>query len=121
MFDLMSGQVPGPAMLNGLVHQIGPTPEEMEAERQRVLYRKHVEFKDHHVRVFDMHDAKQVREYEKLFKILAMGLQARTHYLHENELKLIDSKNGMRWHRYLEWSEFELHREETAPIRRSKD
>lgn len=94
----------------------GPNAEEMEAERQRVLARRHVKVVGHHVKLFDMHEKADVAAYEKLMKTLIAGVQARTHMIWDNDRQLLQDQGSQRWKRYLEWSEFELKVEATAPV-----
>jgi len=101
--------------------QMGPSAEDMEKERQRVLARRHVKVRGHHVRIFDMHKPKDVKAYEKLMGELVVGAQALTHMIWENEKQLVTTAEGQRWMRYIEWSEFELKVEPTAPVGTRKD
>jgi len=95
---------------------LGPSPEEMDAERQRILFKKHVQLKAHHVRIFDMHDSIDVKAYEKQMKILIAGVQAKTHVIWDNDRQLVTRKGEQVWQRYMEWSEFILSEEATTPV-----
>ena len=106
----------GAAMFGGLTPHIGPEPEEIEAERLRVMSHKHVEPKGHHVRIYNMHDETERRAYEKQMMVLIAGTQARTHQVWTNDRQLITDNGTQRWVRYLEWSEFVLKEEATPPV-----
>ena len=107
----------GPSMFDHLGVKVGPDPDEMKKALERVQFQRVVKFQSHHVKIFDMHDQKQVKEYEKLFRILSLGVQANTHKLWENERQVLPQKDGTQhWMRYLEWSEFELKESATAPV-----
>ena len=121
MLPQLTGANPGPSMFGDLTHAnsgqgLGPTPEEMEFERQRVLAMKTVNVKGHHVRVFDMSDAEDVAAYEKLMMTLIKGTQARTHQVWDNEKQLVTKGTNQTWMRYMEWSEFELNVQPTMPV-----
>ena len=113
----MASTNPGQSMFHGLAPNAGPTPDQMAEERNRVLARKHVELATHSVKIFDMHEAKEAREYEKLMKELIAGSQAMTHKIWINERALVNSgAKGQRWMIYLEWSVFVLHETQTDPL-----
>jgi hypothetical protein len=115
MFAGMRGA--GQSMFGSMASpDVGPSPEEMNAERQRVLFKKHVQLKAHHVRVFDMHDPADVKAYEKQMKILIAGVQAKSHVIWDNDRQLVTRKGEQGWQRYMEWSEFVLNEEATAPV-----
>ena len=108
---------PGPSMFQGLSQGAGPSPDAMEEERKRVLSRRHVEMKSHHVEIFDMHKAKDVKAYTELMQVLVPGTQALTHKVWVNERTLVHTAPGRQnWLCYLEWSVFELKEEVTAPV-----
>ena len=60
--------------------------------------------------------AMDVRAYEKLMKTLIVGTQRLTHMPWANEMQLVTRKDGQRWMRYVEWTEFTLHEEATRPV-----
>ena len=112
----------GPSMFPGIGQGqgFGPDPETIENERQRVLARKQVRVKGHHVKVFNMHTAADVAAYEKLMQTLIKGAQAQTHMIWDNEKQLVTKGGNQEWLRYLEWTEFELNVETTLPVGTSK-
>jgi hypothetical protein len=117
MFGGLSGQMSvSQSMFGDLGPKVAPDPAEMEAQRERVMYSKHVKCKGQHVKIFDMHVPKQVKEYEKLYPVLFLGLQSGTHKMMANERALIKTEKGERWFRYLEWMEFELEVAATPPV-----
>lgn len=107
----------GESMFGQLGEQkIGPSPEEMIAERERIQFKRHVDMKKHCVKVFNMHDAVEVAAYEKLMKKLIVGVQAKTHYVWANDLQVLTVDGKQRWMKYLEWSEYALEEEAVAPV-----
>ena len=110
----------GPSMFQGLGQGFGPDPETIESERQRVLARKQVRVKGHHVKVFIMHAAADVAAYEKLMQTLIKGVQMQTHMIWDNEKQLVQRGGDQKWMRYLEWTEFELNVEPTLPVGTAK-
>jgi len=117
MFGSLSGQQGiGQSMFGSLVPTVAPSPEEMEAGHQRVLFNKHVEPRGYHVKIFCMHNARNVKAYEKLMGELMLGMQARTHKIFINEFELLNTPKGQQWHRYVEWAEFDLQVQPTRPV-----
>lgn len=106
MFPGLSG--PGPGLG-------GPTPEDMEKARERVLCRKTVECRGYRVRIFDMHDTKDVKAYEKQMLALMQGIQAGTCVVWSNDRQLLTRDGKQGWFRYIEWSEHVLH-EDATPV-----
>jgi hypothetical protein len=123
MFAQLGGQMTtGQSMFGHMGSQpIGPTADEMEADRQRVLAQKVASFSEHRVKVFCMHDPKQVAAYEKLMRTLMIGVQASTHKLWVNDLQVMQTPKGQQWFRYMEWSKFELVVTPTAPVGSARD
>ena len=119
MFSSLGGQrTVGQSMFESVRPQVGPTAEELEQARERVMFKKVVEAKGYHVKLFNMHDPKQIKAYEKLMGPLILGVQAQTHKIFVNELQVLTTLKGMQWHRYVEWMEFNLRVEPTAPTAR---
>jgi hypothetical protein len=106
----------GPGMFDGLTSAVAPAAEDMERERQRILADKHVELESHHVKIFDLHEAKDVVEYTKLMKDLVKATQALTHKIWANERQLVDTGKGQRWMIYMEWSVFKLNVKHTPAV-----
>lgn len=104
------------SMFGAMGPEVGPSVAELEAERERILYRKQVKITDHHVRIFDMHVSKERLAYEKLMKQLIVGTQARTHVIWSNDRQLLTNGTRQGWQRYLEWTEYELEEEATPPV-----
>lgn len=100
----------------GGIGNAGPSVEDMEKARQRVLCHKTVECNAYHVRIFDMHDAKEVKAYEKQMLGLMSGIQAGTCVVWANERQLLTRDGKQGWFRYIEWSEHLLHEEPTPVI-----
>ena len=95
---------------------LGPTAEEIEAGLERVKFEKHVELKNHRVMIFDMHKPAELKEYEKIMKKLAVGVQTRTHHLWASQRALVPQHDGSQhWMYFMEWSEFELDKQAVAP------
>ena len=100
----------------GSLPRPGPTVDEMEFERKRVMARKHVSVEGHHVRVFNMHVAEDVKAYEKLMPVLIAGIQAMTHAVSARERALVTTAQGTQaWHYFIEWTEYKLN-EEATPV-----
>ncbi len=117
MFGQMGGQLgTADSMFGSFRPAVGPSPEEMEAGRERVMFKKHVQPLGYHVKIFDMHIAKQVKAYEKLMLELMLGMQTNTHKILVNEFELLNTPKGQQWHRYVEWAEFEYQVEATGPV-----
>lgn len=116
MFQSIGGV--GKSMLDGMKpNQFGPAPEEMEEGLKRVQFKKHVDFQDHKVQIYDLHDPKSRKAYEKNFRVLIQGVQAGTHQIWDNERQLLIRPDGSQgWHRYVEWSEFALKVDPTIPV-----
>ena len=109
MFDNLSQPVRHAGMFDGLTPpKQGPTPEEMKAELERIRSVKSVEVVGHHVEIFDLHKPADRKRYTELLPVLIRGLQLKTHYLWENDRQLVQSKDGQRWLRYCEWTEYRL-------------
>ena len=107
----------GPGMFSSLgTPSFGPTAEQMAAERERVQFKKSVEYKNHNVRIFNLHDETERTAYEKLMKKLLAGMQAQTHMLVGHDRQLLTVEGKQCWHMYLEWCEFVLKEEAVAPI-----
>ena len=104
MFGAMGG---GPSLK--------PDTAEAEAALERVKFKKHMDSKGYHARIFNMHQDKELKAYEKLMNTLLIGTQAMTHKIWVNEFDLLNTPKGQQWHRYVEWSEFELKVEATRP------
>ena len=115
MFSALAGMSSTAESLFGRP-QFGPSPEEMEAARERVMYEKHVAIEEHKVRLFDMHLPKDVKAYEKLMMELMLGVQAGTHYLWNNHLQVLNTPKGQKWFRYMEWSRYSCNVKHVAPI-----
>lgn len=116
MFGSLGGQMSvGQSMFGSMTPKISPTPDEIEAGRQRVMFKKHVETRGYHVSIFNMHVPKQARAYEKLMQELMTGMQTQTHKIFVNEFELLTTPKGQQWHRYVEWAEFDLQVEPTRP------
>ena len=97
--------------------KLGPTAEELEAGLERIQFEKHVELKTHRVMIFDMHVPAELKEYERVMKKLATGVQARTHHLWASQRALVPQKDGSQhWMYFMEWSEFELDKKAVAPV-----
>lgn len=106
------------AMFPGLggVGKVGPSPEEMEQARQRVLCHKEVQCSGYFVKVFNMHSAKEVAAYEKHMMGLMQGIQAGTHVVWANDRQLLTRDGKQGWYRYIEWSEHRLIEQPTQAI-----
>lgn len=117
MFDTLGGQRGvGQSMFDSFKPTIGPSPDEMEAARQRVMFKKNVRVTAYSTRIFNLHDAKQKKAYEKLMCVLMQGVQVMTHKIFVNQFELLTTPKGQQWHRYVEWAEFELDVQATKPI-----
>ena len=117
MLPLLSGQRNiSQSMFGETAPTIRPDTDEMDKARERVMYKKHVQVKGYRVEIFDIHDTKQRKKYETLMGELLQGAQAMTHKIWVNEFELLNTSKGQRWHRYVEWSEFELQVEPTVPV-----
>lgn len=116
MFSALSGMASTSDSLFGARPQLGPSVEEMEAARERVMFEKHVDIESHKVRIFDMHLERDVKAYEKQMLVLMLGVQANTHHLWTNELQLLNTPKGQKWFRYLEWSKFACKVKSVLPL-----
>jgi hypothetical protein len=103
-------------MFGSIAPSFGPTPDQMEEERKRIQFKKSVEYKKHSVRIFNIHDATERAEYEKMMKKLLAGMQAQTHMMIGHDRQLLTVDGNQKWHVYMEWCEFALKEEAIAPI-----
>lgn len=94
----------------------GPSPEDIEAGRMKVMFNKHVKLRGHHSRIFNLHVEEEARAYEKLIMEIALGTQANTHTLWGNQKELLLQDHTQQWFRHVEWSEFELIEKATPPV-----
>ena len=111
----------GPGMFSSLTQGFGPDPEDMIKERERIQFKRSVEYKNHNVRIFDLHDETDRKNYEELMKVLLTGIQAKTHMIAGHDRQLLNMGGNQRWHVFLEWCEFELKEEAVAPIGASNE
>lgn len=115
----LSGQLdPGTSMF-GNIHaaSIAPSVEEMEAGRDKALYDKDVKIAGHFVRIFDLHDDKQRKDYEKTIAKLLARMQSSECKLWQNERQVLPRGDGSHgWFAYLEWSEFLLESRPGIPV-----
>lgn len=114
---MLAGQQTSTQSMFPLISPLGgPSAEEMESERQRIMFRKHVQVRRHVVKIMNMHNAKDRAAYERLMKQLILGTQAKTHKVWCNDRELVTVDNKQCWLRYIEWTEYELEEEATAPV-----
>jgi hypothetical protein len=93
------------------VGSMGPTPEEMERERLRAQFSKHVRFKEYGVKTFNLSHAPSAKAYQELMRTLFEGTQARTHVVVFNDRRFVEQPKA-RWVAHVEWMEFDV---ETIP------
>ena len=116
---MLSGQMDQGMSMFGFGGQSAPGPsvEELEAGRQKAMYDKHVKVAGHFVRVFDMHDAKERKDYEKTISDLFVKVQTAKAQVWQNDRQMLRREDGSSgWFVYLEWSEFELDERAVVPV-----
>ena len=106
----------GESMFQHLSPSIAPDPEELERERQRVLFNKTVKVKKFNCKTYDLGDNKQRVEYTKKMKELYHGIVQRTHVLLFNDRRFVEDNKGPRWIAHIEWIVFELNIEPNTMV-----
>ena len=96
-------------------YDMGPSPEEMEAARQAVLYNKTVKVQTFDQATFDLSVVKQASEYKKLMLMLYAGRQDKTAMLTCFERKFV-KKPKPRWLVHVEWVVYKLKVTPNMPV-----
>jgi hypothetical protein len=108
MLPALSGQAGTAESLFGkLLPDVGPNAEQMELERQRVLYNKAVKFNGYGVKTYDLGDTRQRGAYKKQMEALFAGMQAHSHVILVHERRFVEQPKP-RWVAHVEWMQFEL-------------
>lgn len=108
----------GPSLLQGLGAGplSGPTVEEMEAARERVVNRKSIQIVDYHVETFDLSSTPRRREYAKRMKLL-MSMQMESKVaITAFDRQFVTDDDKPRWLVHMEWVEYELQEEPVPPV-----
>lgn len=88
---------------------VAPSYEDIITGRDLVKYDKiPVKVKSYHVKVYDMMSGDDRKAYEDCMLELTRGVQTATHAIMRNDLQVMQTPEGGKWFRYLEWAEYEL-------------
>jgi len=94
---------------------MGPTPEDMEAARQAVLYNKTVKVEKFDQATFDLSNDKQAEAYKKLMSNLYAGRQDMTMMVTCYDRQFV-AQPEPRWIVHVEWVVYKLKVTANMPV-----
>lgn len=84
-----------------------PTVPDIDKAREDLKNPRVVKATGHHVRIFDLHDAAERKDYEKTMLVLFDGTVARTHVIHASVRQVLPRQDGSSgWFSFIEWTEY---------------
>jgi len=106
------------SLFEGLINKdFSPSADDMVKAREEVEARRFVEIPGYHVDLFKLSDPGDRKKYETLMLKLIERSRDLTAMIAAKERRLLhDSDGSESWYAYVEWAEFKLHEERTAPV-----